>query len=51
MEILKEVSETSYNNLLKDSEAEVRTAAIGQIPGIIFKIIHKKKFFFFQKII
>ncbi|OUM56408.1 hypothetical protein PIROE2DRAFT_18997, partial [Piromyces sp. E2] len=32
VEIMKDVGESSYNNLLKDSEAEVRTAAIGQIP-------------------
>jgi len=30
---MKDVGETSFNNLLKDSEAEVRTAAIGQVPG------------------
>lgn len=30
---MKDVGETAFNSLLKDSEAEVRTAAIGQIPG------------------
>jgi serine/threonine-protein phosphatase 2A regulatory subunit A len=29
-----------YVQLLKDSEAEVRTAAAGQIPGVLKRLSH-----------
>jgi hypothetical protein len=36
VELVREELTAQYVQLLKDNEAEVRTAAAGQIPGIIF---------------
>jgi serine/threonine-protein phosphatase 2A regulatory subunit A len=38
VELVREELVNHYVQLLKDNEAEVRTAAAGQIPGIVITV-------------